>query len=101
MRFQLEALSDQLSEWLPGAIFAMGENDARPNLRDRFQPMEQVGLPRMGAETTQGVDGGVDRDLLAKDLCLALAIHQHPAQRALGLEADDDHRGFRLPEIVL
>jgi hypothetical protein len=44
------------------------------------EPLHQIVLAGMGAEASQGVDGGPDRDPLAEDGDSFFAIDEPPAQ---------------------
>src|SRR5439155_4296603 len=57
-------------------------------------------LVRVGAESVQGGDLGADRDRLAEDVDGLRAIAQPPAERALGLEADEQDRVPDVAEAV-
>ena len=78
------------------------DNKNLPGLRLHIaQPLEQMVVIRMGAETLEVHDLRLHGDLLAEELDAVSAIQQMATERAGGLEAYEHHRVLCTPEIVL
>lgn len=80
---QTVVLPDQFCEGLAGIMVAMSHNDAGSAGSDGREPYQQVGLPRMGAESPQYVHRRVHGDLLPMDSDLRHTFHQHSTQGAV------------------
>src|SRR5262249_14290142 len=86
---KLVAVFNNLAERLSAPPFAVGQKDTGARRRKGIEPAQQVRLPRMPAQTAERVDGSTHRDLLAEDGDRFLAVHEHAAQRAVTLVAND------------
>ena len=77
------------------------DEDGQPRRLEVRRPGEQLRLVGVGGQPGDLVDVGLHRDLLAEDAHPLVALQQAPPQRALRLEADDDHVGLGPPQVVL
>lgn len=91
-----------------GAVFAVGEDDARCGgtgcvcgLADGgFSPPDQFAAACVGAEAAEGVDLGPDLNHLAVDANLGLAFDKSSSEAVERLEADDDDVCTRVGEMI-
>src|SRR5262245_50752970 len=98
--FELEPPLDLPGEFLARAVFAVREDDARPAGCEDTEPPKQVCLSGMGAESTERMHAGLDRDFLAVNANFLRALHELTPQRPAALVADDQHLGLWFPEVL-
>lgn len=95
------ALLDESGEGLAGAIFTVREGDTGFGRGDAIEPVEEVGLACVGAESAERVDFGADSDGFAVDFHLGCAFDEESAEGSMALIADDEDVGFGAPEVLL
>src|SRR5262245_46926556 len=88
---KLVPFPDDLAERLAPALLPVRQENARPRCGERLEPAQQVRLTGMAAEAAEGVYRRADGDFFAEDGNRFLTVHDHSAERAVPLVADEQH----------
>src|SRR5262249_58887689 len=97
--WQPVALLNEFGESGALVVFAVGQYHSRLARRDHIEPTHEIALPRVCAESTQGVNRRFHSDFLSENLHLFLAINQPSPERPLPLIAYDQHVRAWLPKV--
>ena len=73
-------LLDQPAQIRARAVLTVREDDSRAAGRERSEPLHQIVLARMPAQSAHRVDRGLHRDFLPMNRHELLAVHQRPPE---------------------
>ena len=102
-RFRLlsEFILQILGKCIADRIFPVIDKDSLRLFFQGVQPGAQAVAVRVAADPVDRRQFRLDRDLLGKELDGLGPVQKDPAEGPLGLEAHEQDRAFRPPEIVL
>src|SRR5262245_61438172 len=91
---------DNLPERFSAFVFTVRQENMRLRFRKGIEPMEQVALTGVAAQTAEGVHRRANRNLLTEDGHRWLAVDDHPSERTVPLISDEQHGRASSGEIV-
>ena len=93
-------LADKFRQRFATPRFSMGKYYLGLGRRQATEPLEQTGLPGMGAKPIKRVDARIDGNGFAKNPHLFSTIDQLAPQGAFSLVTDDHDNGISLLQTV-
>src|ERR1043166_4676853 len=100
-RREAKALLDLPRQRSPRLVFTVNQNYSWLARRNGAEPIQQIRLPGMSAETSECVDVSLHGDFFAMDAHQLRAFNQSPSKRIVALVSHDQNVSVRLPEVLL
>ena len=100
LRAETIAILNQTCKWQLSTFLAVRKDNARARRGDNIEPVQQVGLAGMAAQTAEGMHGSAHRNLLTHDGHDLLAIDEHAAEGAMRLVTANQDRSVGSRQVV-